>query len=122
MFSEKQQGLIEVGKDIGVDTSIYAKPEFSYEQMYEILYALDQLNNPELVKKYAKPEYSAEQMSEIYYGCIEGLDVSPFDKPNIPAKKMEELRLRQEVVEGLICNPRFCTACDDKTHCKKRLA
>lgn len=122
MFTEKEQELIDIGKEKGLDTNIYANPCFSYEQMYEILFALDQLNNPELVKQYAKPEYSAEQMSEIYYGCIEGLDVSSFDKPNIPAKKMEELRLRQEVVEGLICNPRFCTACDDKTHCERRLA
>ncbi len=121
IFSEKQQELFEIGRERGLDISIYAKEEFSYDQMYEVMCALIELNNPDLVRKYATTEYTAKQMNEIYYGCIEGLDVSSFDKPNIPAKKMEELRLRQEVVEGLICNPHFCTACDDKTHCERRL-
>ena len=62
IFTRKQQEQIDIGKERGIDTSIYAKPRFSHKQMEQIRMGLeDNLD----VSKYASPKYSYSQMDEI---------------------------------------------------------
>ena len=60
-FEESQQEVIKIGLKENVDVSIYAKKEFNWEQMMEILWGLkDNLD----VSLYTEPDLSDEQMRE----------------------------------------------------------
>ena len=61
-FDEYQKTGILIGLEDNLDVSIYAKPDFNWEQMNQIILGLKQELN---VFIYAKPEYNWEQMRKI---------------------------------------------------------
>ena len=74
-FNLKQEEQIFLGEKKGLDVSLYAKPEFTWDQMQEseILLGLESNVN---VSIYADPEYDFNQMGEIREGLEQDLDVS----------------------------------------------
>ena len=89
-FDEKQIWQIEMGITRSkVDVSIYAKPEFDWQQMDVIKAAL--INKVD-VSWYAKKEFSYEQMRELQIALIEGMDVSGYAKPEISSGLMFDRR------------------------------
>lgn len=84
-FNKYQLRLIRQGLDLGLDVSIYAKPELYVEQMREIV---NGLNRGFDMAKYASGDYSEDQISQIVFGLVEGLDVSKYDDVKMSAKQM----------------------------------
>ena len=68
-----QKKQIDLGLAAGIDTTLYAKPEFDNLQMYEIRIGLEHGID---ASQYSKPEYEDAQMCEIRKGLELGLDVS----------------------------------------------
>ena len=88
-FTKKQKEQIELGKKQGLDTSVYAKPEYNVMQMMQIREGmLEKLD----VKQYLNPAYNWLQMEEIRKGLSEGLDITSYNKIEIPYDKMREIR------------------------------
>lgn len=84
-FNKYQVRLIRQGLKDGLDVSIYAKPNLSFEQMREIVHGL---NYGFDMTKYASGDYSEDQISQIIFGLVEGLDVSEYDDVKMSAKRM----------------------------------
>lgn len=88
-FTEDQKWEIEQGEKLGLDVSLYAKPEFLAIQMREIRVGmLDHLP----VSWYAKPEYDWFQMEEVRKGLQAGIIVQSYADPDIPFEVMRQLR------------------------------
>ena len=84
-FNKYQLRLIRQGLDTGLDVSIYAKPNLSFEQMREIVHGLNQGFD---MTKYASGDYSEGQIGQIIFGLIDGLDVSEYDDARMSAAQM----------------------------------
>ena len=67
-FDKNQQQVIIVGLEEKIDVSIYAKPEYNWEQMNEIRFGL--LNNVN-VSEYANSKYSWQEMRKIRIKLVE---------------------------------------------------
>lgn len=88
-FTPDQKKEIEEGIAAGVDTSIYARPEFLAIQMRQLkLGLMDGID----VTIYADPAYDWFQMEQIRRGLKYGLDVSRYASPRIPYDKMRQIR------------------------------
>ena len=84
-FNKYQLRHVRQGLDLGLEVSIYAKPELYAEQMREIV---NGLNLGFDMTKYASGDYSEDQLSQIVFGLADGLDVSEFDDVRMSAKQM----------------------------------
>ena len=89
-FNINQQEEILKGLENNLDVSVYAKPEFDWEQMFEIREGLD-------VSIYAKTDFSDYQMDEIRKGLEQNLDVSVYANSEYSWKKM--INIREELVK-----------------------
>ena len=67
-FDKNQQQVIIVELEEKIDVSIYAKPEYNWEQMNEIRFGL--LNNVN-VSEYANSKYSWQEMRKIRIKLVE---------------------------------------------------
>ena len=76
-FDKYQQKEIMLGIKSNVDVSIYAKIDFTWQQMQKIRFGL--LENLD-VSIYANIEYNANQMEIIRLGLKDNLDVSFYNK------------------------------------------
>lgn len=63
-FTPEQRRQIVWGNRKGINTSIYAKPEFSEGQMVQIRVGLESGYSEEDVKSYADPSLTEEEMYE----------------------------------------------------------
>ena len=88
-FNEKQQREIREGLENNLDVSIYAKKEFTWEQMFYIRKGLK--NNLD-ISWYAKKEFDWKQMQIIILGLKDNLDVSSYANEKFTAKQMGEIR------------------------------
>lgn len=66
-FQPAQRLIIELGLIDAIDVSIYARPEFNWEQMEQIRQGLKKKLN---VSLYAKPELTWKQMEEIRFKLL----------------------------------------------------
>ena len=99
---------IRKGLESDVDVSLYAKPNFTSEQMYQIRVGLEHGLNVEI---YSRPEFEDMQMFEIRSGLEKGLNVKIYADPNLDDFKM--LLIKSALIEGLnISNINF----KDLTH------
>lgn len=72
-FNFEQLSEIKKGLDNGLDVSIYGKPIYNSEQMYQIRSCLDYSGID--LTEYVDETYNAEQMYQIKDGLYEGLDI-----------------------------------------------
>jgi uncharacterized protein (DUF342 family) len=99
-YSQDQIEEILLGRQGGVDTSLYSDPSFFALEMRQIrLGLLEQLP----VKIYASPQFDWFQMEEIRKGLLNKIDVSSYANPDIPYDKMRQIRLGLE--EGCDLSP-----------------
>ena len=87
-FDKNQQQII-IGLEEKIDVSIYAKKEFTWDQMQQIILGL--LLNVD-VSVYAKTDFDKHQMSEIMLGLEENLDVSIYANPEYSWRNMRKIR------------------------------
>lgn len=85
---------IEEGLRNGLDVSVYAKPCFDFQQMYEIRKGMQFIGVD--VSIYADAKYTGNQMHEIREGLENGIDVSSYLDPNLDWFDMEQIRLELE--------------------------
>lgn len=104
LFTQSQLSEIDAGKQNGVQTWIYAKPELLAIQMRQIRLGLE-AGLP--MNKYAIPAYDWFQMEEIRLGLKAGVDVSKYDKTDIPFDSMRQIRLGLEEGYDLTAGIRF---------------
>ena len=88
-YSEDQLKEIELGKQQGLDTSVYENPAFLAMQMQEIRLGLSKGLN---VSIYADPEFDWLQMEELRSALEIGLDAKKFADKSIPHDIMREER------------------------------
>lgn len=118
--------IIIGGLELGLDTEqikLYAKPDFNYKQMIQIMYGLKNGLNNKQICFYAKPEFDGIQMCEIRKGFEEGLstkEISVYAKPEFWPDQMDFLKsvfkeknLTIDQVK-LFANPRYGTALMEK--------
>ena len=117
---------IRAGFEYGLDIEqikLYAKPDFNYKQMIQIMYGLKNGLNNKQICFYAKPEFDGIQMFEIRKGFEEGLstkEISVYAKPEFWPDQMDFLKsvfkeknLTIDQVE-LFADPRYGTALMEK--------
>ena len=88
-YSEDQLKEIKLGKQQGLDTSVYENPAFLAMQMQEIRLGLSKGLN---VSIYADPEFDWLQMEELRSALEIGLDAKKFADKSIPHDIMREER------------------------------
>ncbi|MCM1045252.1 MAG: FapA family protein [Candidatus Gastranaerophilales bacterium] len=88
-FTPDQKKEIVEGLEVGVDTSLYARPEFMAIQMRQIKMGLMEGVD---VTIYADPAYDWFQMEQLRKGLNYGLDVESYASPDIPYDKMRQVR------------------------------
>ncbi len=88
-YSEDQQKEIELGKEQGLDTSVYENPALFAMQMHEIRIGLSKGLD---VMLYADPEFDWFQMMEIRTGLENGVDASKYADKTMPHDIMREER------------------------------
>lgn len=88
-YSRHQLEQIKLGRDAGLDTSIYENPAFDIMQMRQIRLGMEEHID---VSLYAKTEYASFQMEEIRKGILNKVDVSVYASPKIPYEKMRQIR------------------------------
>lgn len=110
-FNAAQMREIKVGQILGIDISVYAKPEFDGLQMREIRMGLDKTRFEKNIKVsvYAKPEFDYFQMQEIRMGLENGVDVLIYAKPEIGGYWMGKIRsdLEKKVDVSAYFKPEF---------------
>ena len=85
---EISNGLLE-----NVDVSIYAKPEYSPEQMEFLRDTLaHEIVSPEKIKEYLTPEFSVNQYWEIYEGLFAGIEPKDYANPKLTPDEMYIIR------------------------------
>ena len=88
-FDEKQKQALRDGLENGLDISVYAKPEYNYDQMEQIRKGLEQKLD---VSIYANPKFDWQQMREIRKGLEENLNASMYANPYIDWQRMSQFR------------------------------
>ena len=88
-YTEDQKREIKYGLEMGLDVSVYARPEFLAIQMREIRVGmLEHLP----IEWYAKPEYDWFQMEEIRKGLQKGINIQAYADPDISFEVMRQIR------------------------------
>ena len=75
------------------DVSLYAKPEYNWEQCEIIRKGLYSNNNID-ISLYANPKFSSVQMEQIRLGLEEDLDISKYANPKTDYVEMKKIRLK----------------------------
>lgn len=88
-FDEKQKQALRDGLENGLDISVYAKPEYNYDQMEQIRKGLEQKLD---VSIYANPKFDWQQMREIRKGLEENLNASMYANPYFDWQRMSQFR------------------------------
>lgn len=95
-YSDEQNQEIRLGKEEGLDVSIYSKQEFNWLQMEQIRMGLkDKVN----VLVYANPAYSYDTMKQIRLSFYSSIDLIPYLDRGFADDELEQIRLSLE--EGL---------------------
>ena len=88
-FDEEQKTEIIKGLEKNLDVSIYAKPEYTWQQMEEIRKGLKENLD---ISWYTNPDISARAMELIRWGLEDNLDVSLYANKDYSFKYMREIR------------------------------
>lgn len=89
-YKKAQKQEIKIGKEQGLDISVYANPEFNWLQMEQIRTGLkDKID----ASVYADPKYSYETMRQIRLGMYSSIDLMPYVKRGFIEEDLEEIRL-----------------------------
>lgn len=89
-YSDAQIDELSVGKNAGLDISVYEDPKLSSMQMYQLRLGLESGLN---MRPYADGSFDWFQIEEIRKGLEDGLDVSRYAKPDMSSECMQEMRL-----------------------------
>lgn len=89
-YLKAQNHEIMLGKEEGLDVSVYANPEFNWLQMEQIRMGLkDKVD----AKIYADPGYSYETMRQVRLALYSAIDLIPYVKRGFVDEDLEEIRL-----------------------------
>lgn len=89
-YLKAQSREIKLGREEGLDVSLYSNPEFNWLQMEQIRIGLkDNLD----VSLYANPAYHYETMREIRFSLYSGIDLMPYLKRGFEDDDLLEIRL-----------------------------
>lgn len=91
-FNEQQIAEINRGLQSGVDVLIYAKPNLSPVDMYQIRVALEEGLN---IKEYVGSGFDSNQLAVIIKGLRQGINVKIFANPEISAENMKQMLLNE---------------------------
>lgn len=88
-YLKAQRREIKLGKEEGLDVSLYSNPEFNWLQMEQIRMGLkDNLD----VSVYADPAYNYETMRQIRLSLYSGIDLIPYLKRGFADDDLQEIR------------------------------
>ncbi len=88
-YLKAQQHEIKLGKEAGLDVSLYSNPEFNWLQMEQIRMGLkDNLD----ASVYADPAYNYETMRQIRLSLYAAIDLVPYLKRGFVDDDLEEIR------------------------------
>ena len=88
-FIDKEKEEILKGLQAGLDVSIYAKKEYSWDQMREIRLGLKSGVD---VSTYANPEYNSKKMQKKRLRLENKIDISAFVVSNYKEKTMKLIK------------------------------
>lgn len=89
-YQKAQNQEIKLGKEAGIDVSLYSNPEFNWLQMEQIRMGLqDKLD----ASVYANPAYSYESMRQIRLALYSAIDLLPYLERGFVDDDLEEIRL-----------------------------
>lgn len=95
-YGQEQHQEILLGKEDGLDVSLYSNPEFNYLQMEQIRMGIkDKVD----VSSYADPTYSYETMKQIRLSAYSSTNLIPYLERGFENDELEEIRIALE--EGL---------------------
>lgn len=89
-YKKAQKQEIKIGREQGLDISVYANPEFNWLQMEQIRTGLKDKIDASI---YADPKYSYETMRQIRLGLYSSIDLMPYVKRGFIEGDLEEIRL-----------------------------
>lgn len=89
-FNEKQMEQIKLGRDHGVDVTIYEDPKFDARQMLQIRLGLE---NGVDASIYADPIFDADKMGLIKFDLERGYDISYYKNPEFTYEQMAEISI-----------------------------
>lgn len=88
-FDEEQIKIIELGKDSGVDVSIFARPEYDARQMEQIFLGLERNTD---ISLFADCKFTSAQMYEIRSGIEDGVKASLYARKDFSEDDMFRFR------------------------------
>ncbi len=92
-YMKEQHQEILLGKEEGLDVSLYSNPEFNWLQMEQIRMGIkDKVD----VSKYADPSYSFETMKQIRLSFYSSKDLLPYLDRGFTDDELEQIRLALE--------------------------
>ncbi len=89
-YQKAQNQEIKIGKEEGLDTSIYANPEFNWLQMEQIRMGLKDKVDASI---YANPDYSYETMRQVRLALYSATNLIPYVERGFVDDDLEEIRL-----------------------------
>ncbi len=89
-YQKAQNQEIKLGKEEGLDVSIYSNPEFNWLQMEQIRTGLKDGVDASV---YANPAYSYETMRQIRLSLYSAMDLMPYLHRGFTDDSLEEIRL-----------------------------
>ena len=100
-FSANQMHEIYAGLSSGVDVSQYADPNIPWTEMYNIRTGCNEKSKQKIIKygldhnidtSWVNQQFTGHQLYVLYEGLEQGLDVSIYADPSIPAEEMEKIQ------------------------------
>ncbi len=89
-YLRAQNQEIKLGKEEGLDVSIYSNPEFNWLQMEQIRMGLKDKVDASI---YANPAYNYETMRQIRLSLYSAIDLIPYLKRGFTDDSLEQIRL-----------------------------
>ena len=89
-YQKAQNQEIKLGKEQGLDVSVYTNPEFNWLQMEQIRMGLKDNVDASI---YANPAYSYDTMKQIRLSLYSAIDLMPYLKRGFTDDSLEEIRL-----------------------------
>lgn len=92
-YMKEQHQEILLGKEEGLDVSLYSNPEFNWLQMEQIRMGIkDKVD----VARYADPSFSYETMKQIRLSFYSSIDLMPYVERGFVDDELEQIRLALE--------------------------
>lgn len=92
-YMKEQHQEIQLGREEGLDVSLYSNPEFNWLQMEQIRMGIkDKVD----VSAYADPSYSFETMKQIRLSAYSSKDLAPYLDRGFVDDELEQIRLALE--------------------------